>query len=156
MRGPTPVGRFDDEALASQFGFQRDIVEIAADGQLAVSIRADKALNQSRGIGAAPIGKLRGGNFGIADAPDLITADWFEQAARSQVADDHIADLAAQFPRVAGWRVNALRGWQAGNGYDQLFRCAIVDIDGQLGLRRCGQCETEGKAKEQGSNMRNG
>ena len=46
MRGAAPVARLDDIALAGQLALGGDVVEIAADGERAVAIGLDEALDE--------------------------------------------------------------------------------------------------------------
>ena len=55
VRGAAPVARRNDEALPGELGLQSDVVKIAADGELAVRIGLDEALDQSLGAASAPI-----------------------------------------------------------------------------------------------------
>ena len=66
MRGAPPFARRHVEAQTRDFVAVADIIEIAANGQIAVATDADKALDQLLDIAAFPVIELRRGDFGQA------------------------------------------------------------------------------------------
>jgi hypothetical protein len=65
MGAATPVARLDDIALADQLGLGGKVVEIATDGEGAVAIGADEALDEVLRAGAREGRKIGRGDLGI-------------------------------------------------------------------------------------------
>jgi hypothetical protein len=145
--GAAPVARGDDIALAGELRLERDIVEVAADGQLPVRIRAHEALDQGSGAGSAPGGISRGRDFGEGHGADSTRADRAEQAAAAKVGGDDFGDLPAQRLGAPGGGVGRLRRRHDGDGDDEIVAAFIGDIDAELG--RGGHREREQEEREQ-------
>ena len=85
MRSAAPVPRRHIEAKPGDFIAVADIVEITADGQIAVAAYADKALDQLLDIAATPVIELWGCNLGKCDLAHTARAAGFEHARCTKV-----------------------------------------------------------------------
>ena len=132
VRGAAPVRRLDDEALTGQLGLERDVVEIAADREIAVGIGADEALDQRLRAHARPVIELGGGDLGEADPAHRAGAERLEQPAAAKIGDDHFGDLTAERIGAAGGGGRDLRGRHGGDGDDEIIAAFVGDVDAEL------------------------
>ena len=123
----TPILRRNIEAQTGRFITKADVVEIAADGQIAVAANADKALHQLLDRTAFPVIKLRRGDFGQGNCAQAIGTAGVKHTRRAQVGRDYLGNLAAQRGGVTSSRVAWRRGYKRGNGYGARFGGVELD-----------------------------
>ena len=131
------------KAETGNFVAVADIVEIAANGQIAVTADADKTLYELFDIAALPVIELRRGDFTERYRAQAIRAAGFEHARRAQIGGNDLGDLATQCCTIArsgvGWRWcderrNRNRASFGGIEFDQL---GLVGGGWRRGLRLC-------------------
>jgi hypothetical protein len=130
--GAAPVAGCDDETVADKLALQRNVVEVAADGEVAVGIGAHEALDQRRGAGAGPMVESRCGDFREADRADAAGADRAEQAAARQVSGDDLRHLPAERGGGAGFGVHRLRGRHERHRDGEVLRRLVGNIYAKL------------------------
>ena len=79
--GAAPLCRRDDIALPGQFGMGGDVVEIAADGERAVAVGLDEALDERLSAGSRPSVEIGRGHLGD-DHAGKIRIETGDQACR--------------------------------------------------------------------------
>jgi len=134
MRGPAPVARLDDIALAGKLGPGGDVVEVATDRQRAVAIGLDEALDEVLRAGGREIGEIGLGHLGEGDGPKPARTDRREQLRIAQIGGDDLGDLAAERAGIARGGVGRLRGRHIGDRNRQGRAAAAGDIDDELPL----------------------
>jgi copper homeostasis protein CutC len=75
----------DDKAQTGEFLPEIDVVQVAADGQIAIATDTDKTLDQLLDIATFPIIILGGGDFLERDRADASGALRLEQAGIAQI-----------------------------------------------------------------------
>ena len=96
MGAATPVARLDDIALADQLGLGGKVVEIAADGEGAVAIGADVALDEVLRAGARE-GRIIGrGDLGIGYGRQAVRTARGKQLGIAKVCGNDVGDLTAE------------------------------------------------------------
>ena len=146
MRGAAPFARRHDEAKPGQFLPEIDVIEIAADGQIAIATNADKALDQLLDIAAFPIIILGRRDFLQRDRADASGALRLEQTRIAQVCRNHLSYLATQRGAIARWRVS----W---TGRDQSRHRDAADFGFNVNLYKFGFIRCD-RRRNLGSNRR--
>jgi hypothetical protein len=136
VRRASPVPRRDDIAGASELGLERDVVEIAADGELAVRIGADETLDERRGTGAAPMVEGRRRHFRKGHGAHAARPDWAEKAAARQISRDDLGHLPAEHVGRTGHRSHALGSRHHRDCDHHVLRAGVGYVDAERRILR--------------------